>query len=143
MTKTEFLNAYTALDINVQVWQSFNDGFHGRIPLETEKLVKRDYIEVERLVGGAEGGWYGMEDNFEYGQVSQEPEKPFEDLNKLLEAVAPRITSLLYKRLCKELIKKDYRQDNEWYGNYFLYQTKRVYLDDLYEWLKANNLFAA
>jgi hypothetical protein len=143
MTKTEFLNAYTALDINVQVWSSYEAGrpHTRRIPLETEIEVKRDYIEVEWLIGGRDGGncWGDDADN----PVEADPEKAFEDLDKLLEVVAPRMTFLMYKKLCREIVKTDTRHDSEYYGNYYEYATKRVYMDELYDWLSKNNLLTS
>ena len=100
---------------------------------------KRFFIEVTWTTGGMTGGscWH------DYGAdtpVSAEPARDLEGLDLILEAFCPAISYLQYKALSANLIKEFTFTNSEYYGNYYTYAGKLLFVDDLYTYLTKNNL---
>jgi hypothetical protein len=101
---------------------------------------RREYVQVRRLSGGQTGGWYGATEEDVHRPVEAEGDQPFTYLYRILEKFSPHITFLQYKRLEKDIVETFDETDNEYYGNYFNYEVKRIYLDKLFAWLKKEKL---
>lgn len=101
-----------------------------------------EFVECRRLVGGHTGAscW---DDSPSDRPVSADPPEPFTDLDTILEAVCPNLTFLQYKRLERDVVKVDEESDGDYYGNAYIYEIKRVTLDELYDWLQKNKLLPA
>jgi hypothetical protein len=100
---------------------------------------KGDAIFEQWTTGGMGGGscW---EDGGHYA-VEGEPEPEFESLDKIIVSICPNITFIQYKKLCREVIKRDEYTNNEYYGNYSRESIKYVLIEQLYNALKEQNLF--
>lgn len=69
------------------------------------------------------------------------PEKPkdIDILDAVLESIAPTISFLAYKRLCKK-IRVDSTTERDYYGNYHETAFKFLTIQDLYDFLQSENL---
>lgn len=87
--------------------------------------------EVTWCMGGQTGGncW---NDNPTY-PLDSEPEPDMPLLDTLLEEVAPQMTVKQYKMLLSQVVQLTERTENEYYGNYTHYGTKKVEFDLLYD----------
>jgi len=100
-----------------------------------DKIRRRLVLEEKWLSGGQTGGncWGDVADH----GVNAEAEPELTDLDDVLAKFAPDISYIGYKRLSNKLINTGSFTQNEYYGNYYEYSTKFVYLDELYEYLKT------
>lgn len=64
----------------------------------------------------------------------------FEALDKILTSLSPEISFLKYKAIINACVKIDDRTENEYYGNYTTFRTKKVVLRDLYEKMQELSL---
>lgn len=103
-----------------------------------KQIAKRGYtLQLKWLIGGASGGsCWGDEPS----PTNGEPEPEFEELDKVLEALAPNISFLKYRKLGRELFVLNEHTETEYYGNYYEYATKSVSLEKLYNFLLEENL---
>lgn len=86
--------------------------------------------EVSWCMGGMSGGnCWGDDANY---ALDPEPEPDMPLLDKFLEEVSPQMTVKQYKMLLSDVVQRTERTENEYYGNYTHYGTKRVQFDHLY-----------
>jgi hypothetical protein len=86
--------------------------------------------EVEWCTGGSSGGSCWGDESHEFFNEDSEPDL---DLDNLLEKINPNMNHFQYRRLMKDLIERDNRSENEYYGNYSRYGIKRVNYQKLYD----------
>jgi hypothetical protein len=95
-------------------------------------------FQVQWSLGGMSGGscW----NNGAKHSFSGESEKDLESLDELLQEICPSISMMQYKKLYREIVKRDEREEREYYGNYTNYGTKACNVLELYNWLKDMKL---
>ena len=99
---------------------------------------KNACIYIEWTTGGRSGGsCWGHEAD---GVVESEPEPSFDELDRILEAVCPQISFLVYKGLVRDCVDTLSGTSNDYYGNYTSYAIKQVKLYDLYISLLSRGL---
>lgn len=92
-------------------------------------------LKVEWLTGGAWGGnCWDDSDPSSYGP-EPDPEPELEQLDTILEKVAPTIGFLQYKTLMQK-VKRDARTEYEYYGNHTSYGIKEILVEDIWEFLQ-------
>lgn len=98
-------------------------------------LSERLVLEQRWITGGQTGGnCWGDDANC---AVNAERESELIELEKILKKFVPNISHSGYKTLSNKLINTRSFIVNEYYGNYYEYAAKFVYLDELYEYLKT------
>jgi hypothetical protein len=117
----------------------------------TQSYRRRDNKDDEKpraaigetwTTGGEQGGscWDTGDDDPHY-PVEAEPEPKLEDLTKVLEHICPSMSFLCFKRMSDKLIREaDGFGSSEYYGNYTTASAKYIYMDELYEFLKAEDI---
>lgn len=111
--------------------------------IETAGIIRKDWngnypelITKDWTTGGRTGGgWDRDNDESTYRPRKAEPEPDFEDLDKILELVYPRIGFLEYKTLVKELVTVSEHEVDDYYGNYEEYSRKEIKLEELYNYV--------
>jgi len=105
-------------------------GIEGRSGYYGPKLK----LKEEWMTGGAWGGnCWNDSDPSSYGP-DPEKEPEFEQLDEILERVAPTIGFLQYKQLMQK-VKYDTRTEREYYGNHTSYASKEISIDDIWDFL--------
>lgn len=109
-------------------------------PYGWKKIAKNGHVLTCRwIIGGASGGscWGDSPE-----PRSGDPEPEFEELDKVLESLAPTISFIKYKRLLRDHIFTDEESEREYYGNYTVYAVKSIKLENLYNFLVEEQLLA-
>lgn len=101
----------------------------------------KEYVDITWDMGGQSGGscWSTPDNPSQFYARDGEPEPEFADLDIILEKLAPRVSFLQYKGICR-LVKRDSWRDDDWYGNYTLKGSKKIELNTLYNYLKDHDL---
>lgn len=96
-----------------------------------------DYIRSEEwCLGGSTGNcWNNRKVHYD-----SEPQKEFEELDKVLEIVWPDISYLEYKKLNKSIVSIEERYEHDYYAAGVTYAYWQVSLDDLYSYIKENKV---
>lgn len=101
--------------------------------------IKLGYIEEQWTTGGLTGGsCWGDEAN---RPVSSEPEPELNALDRILEKICPNITLIQYKKLVHSVVSYRSGTNHEYYGNYYEYSSKRVYLENLERYVIQEGLW--
>ncbi len=97
-----------------------------------------DFLYAEWNIGGMGGGdcWGGVADRYTTNEVPGD----LEDIDKVLEAVAPNISFIQYKRIIADVVKTGDYSRHEYYGNSSDYVYKTCRIRDLYDALKSRGL---
>lgn len=111
--------------------------------IETAGIIRKDWngnypelITKDWTTGGRTGGgWDRDNDEDTYSPIKGESEPDFEDLDKVLELVYPKIGFLEYKALIKELVTVSEHEVDDYYGNYEEYSRKEIKLEELYNYV--------
>jgi hypothetical protein len=95
-------------------------------------------LKVKWVTGGEQGGncW---DDNASPCGVDAEIEPEFKQLDEILTAISPGITFLQYKSLMTKVVY-DTETEYEYYGNYADYGTKKISIDDVWNFLQEQGL---
>jgi len=95
-------------------------------------------LKVKWVTGGEQGGncW---DDEFVSCGVGADIEPEFKQLDEILTAISPGITFLQYKSLMTKVVY-DTESENEYYGNYTAYGTKKISIDDVWKFLEEQGL---
>lgn len=101
--------------------------------------IDRGYISERWTTGGLTGGncWGNNADV----PVSASPEPEFHDLDSILEHLCPGISFMQYKKLIQEVVVTREGTETEYYGNYYHYAEKCVYLASLESYLIQKGLW--
>lgn len=107
-----------------------------------EALTLDDFVKIEWVTGGVTGGscWDDGGGPDPHESFGGEIEPEFEALDKILTSLSPEISFLKYKAIINACVKIDDRTENEYYGNYTTFRTKKVVLRDLYEKMQELSL---
>lgn len=106
---------------------------------EDSFTINSDNIIIqEHISSGASGGncWGDDAQHFSNSKSAQE----FIPLDRILKTACPNISYLKYKEI-QSLIKEEYREDSEYYGNYTEYEVYKLNIKELYDWLVLNESF--
>ena len=88
--------------------------------------------EVKWTIGGMDGGncWGDSADQ----AIGAEDEPEDEDLEMILFDAMPDLTFLEFRKLNRaDIYERDKKTQNEYYGNYTIYATRRLKLKELYD----------
>lgn len=138
LTKQAFLDKISELDVTFYYdtgdWEVRK--FRPRTNIKID-----DYLYAEWTKGGEGGGscWDDGTDDPHY-PISAEKEPDFDCFDKVLLCIVPNISYLQHKVLTSAVLRIDEYTQNEYYGNYTVYGTKKVILKDLYDKLSEMNL---
>ena len=101
-------------------------------PYNWKKDKTRWVMDAEWTTGGMTGGNCWGSDANQSVDADDEPE--LEGLDRVLEKVAPTLTYLHYRKICKLLTTRDHTE-YEYYGNYYHKRTKMLDARQLYDML--------
>lgn len=104
------------------------------LPYEQRIDKTKPRLEVSWTTGGACGGNCWNDNPPESHMLSAEPEPEMENLDKILQEVAPNLTYLQY-RMISGLLKRDEHTEWEYYGNYTNSAEKSLDARELYDTL--------
>jgi hypothetical protein len=91
-------------------------------------------LKQKWITGGDWGGNCWSEERSGYGPTP-DPEPEFNDLDQILEKVAPSMRFLEYKNLMSKVKYSDHTE-YEYYGNHTSYGIKELKVDDIWDFLK-------
>jgi hypothetical protein len=94
-------------------------------------------LTTKWCIGGLAGGSCWGTGDAVYRSRSGEPEPEFKELDKLLMELRPQISYLQYKALTSKLVQTGDYRENDYYGNYTDYATKKVDLGGLYDYFQS------
>ena len=104
-----------------------------------DRPTSDDYLYQQWHMGGMTGGGYDGSFTNRY-QSSGEIVGDLEDIDKILEAVAPNTSFIQYKRIVADVIKTGDFCRGGYYGDTSEYVYKACRIRDLYDALKERNL---
>jgi hypothetical protein len=133
-TFEEFMDVIKGLEVNIQPY-NYDKPIPKNRPLETP------FISVKWSTGGMHGGGYGQED-VPLPFTSSDPPEELDELDIILEVVAPNLTFLQYKNLCREVVESFSNSDSDYYGNSTNYVGKKCCLGKLYKALVQRNMMS-
>lgn len=135
-SKTEHRNG-PKMEIFIELYEHETEKYS-----DNEKYIHDNYNVVgdvlkseEWSLGGTWGNYLGHR-----GTIEADERPEFNELDKILEHIAPNITFLQYKNLLKNYVKI---VETEHYGYYGGFETLAHYeanIKEIYDWLKENNL---
>lgn len=96
-------------------------------------------LSVQWCTGGVTGGSWGEGGSDNLRPLSGEPEPDFTSLEEVLFQVAPTISFMLYRKLCRDLSTTSSTSDQDFYGNRTDYMTKSIDVKALYKFLLDHN----
>lgn len=106
-----------------------------------ESVSGYDNFRAQWRVGGRSGGSCWDTGDSAYHSVEAEEEPQDWALVRLLEEHFPNISFLKYQKLLRECVKvSESKRDHDYYGNYYDYRQKEASFEDVYKFLKENNL---
>lgn len=104
----------------------------------TAEHLTKSGVRVRWTIGGSEGT--GYDDGGSDRPVSAEPEPGLDELDIILEKVAPQVTFIAYKRIVSEVVTTNTDTSHGYYGEVTNYAEKSFNLKNLYLELKKRDL---
>lgn len=141
MTEKDFLDKVNSVlkfdKYNYPHSKTYSDNYNTAAKSKKSLYDMDDFIFIEWESGGCSGGsCWDSSDPTPY--TNTEPQPEFEDLDKVLSELNPNISYLNYKKLTKLVEREEFRLD-EYYGNYTDYVVEKIYLKDIFNFLKDNS----
>jgi hypothetical protein len=113
-----------------------------RAPLHHGGLImvgQRPALVNSWVTGGTRGaGYWGQEGKHSF---DGDPEPEWADLLKVLDRFSPNISYLKFRRLMASAIGTETDQRSDYYGNETNYQCKFTFVEDLFNFLRNEDLF--
>lgn len=135
-SKTEHRNG-PKMEISVELYEHETEKYSS-----IEKYIHDNYNVVgdvlkseEWSLGGTWGNYLGHR-----GTIEADERPEFNELDKILEHIAPNITFLQYKNLLKNHVKIIETERNDYYGGWETLAHYEANIKEIYDWLKENNL---
>lgn len=106
------------------------------------KCLTKNGLFKQWSTGGVSGGscWDDGDGPDPHYATEGDEEPEFDELDELLEKVAPGITHLQYKNMYRNVVNKTDYSVNEYYGNYSNYAMHWVDIETLYDYLVERDL---
>ena len=135
MTYDEFIKKIKEME-DVYIQKHFDEfDFIGK-----KRSNGKDCLKIEWCIGGQSGGSCYDTDDHVYHPIDPDTEPEFNDIDKILEVLAPDISFIQYKSIVRDVLKQNTKKQNDYYGNHSNYAVKYILLEELFEALQKRDL---